>query len=491
MKDWMKVLARKFEAARRKHPEQKLMILFDIDGTILDMRYMMLYVLQRFDVEHGTRYFDDLEVEALNIHENQLEEFVAARGLPPEEVERLKEWYAKNRWAPSAVMQSHRPFRGVLEVIRWFQIQPETYVGLNTGRPEFLRQDTLRSLNALAEEYRVDFKSDLLFMNPSNWDHDITQAKVAGIRHFEKEGYRIVAFIDNEPANLKAVAEADLGGEILLLHADTLFESPLRHRPERSVSGKNYDLTSLIAEEHLPKHVQFVWQGVNDAANLRQFLASNIRWGELDVRRDPQSQGLVLRNDDFKEYPPAEGEEWEGFEEFAEDFAKHGRSLQIDLKEGGSVLDEVIDTVERLGIREDRLWFKGDLHRLEEKGVLLLAAAFPGARLQCSIDFLVPMFQAAPDQARKFLDRLGAWGVNRYGLDWALAKRRTILETIQTWGYPLGLEAVPDLEAFLQAILLLPDSVASDFNFPQWCYYGHGAGVANRRYQYQVSPTPA
>ncbi len=154
MKDWMKVLARKFEAARRKHPEQRLMILFDTDGTILDMRYMMLYVLQRFDLEHGTRHFDGLEVEALNIHENQLEEFARRRGLPALEVERLMAWYAQNRWAPSAVMQSHRPFRGVLEVIRWFQIPENTCVGLNTGRPEFLREDTLRSLNALAEEYR-------------------------------------------------------------------------------------------------------------------------------------------------------------------------------------------------------------------------------------------------------------------------------------------------------------------------------------------------
>ena len=46
------------------------------------------------------------------------------------------------------MLAAHRPYRGVLEVIRWFQLQPATFVGLNTGRPEQLRDETLRSLNA-------------------------------------------------------------------------------------------------------------------------------------------------------------------------------------------------------------------------------------------------------------------------------------------------------------------------------------------------------
>lgn len=38
-------------------PEDKLKILFDIYGTILDMRYMILYDLQSFDYYHGTCFF--------------------------------------------------------------------------------------------------------------------------------------------------------------------------------------------------------------------------------------------------------------------------------------------------------------------------------------------------------------------------------------------------------------------------------------------------
>lgn len=482
MKNWMTILARRYEEARRLYPNDKLMILFDIDGTILDMRYMMLYVLRAFDREHATAHFAELDVEELSIHENQLAEFLERRGLPAAERERLAAWYEKNRWAPSAVMESHRPFQGVLEVIRWFQIQPQTYVGLNTGRPEFLRTDTLRSLNALAEEYRVEFTSELLFMNPSSWDHDIVQAKVAGMRRFEAEGFRVVAFIDNEPANLKAVAEADPEHKILLLHADTLFESHPRFIPERSVSGKEYALSSLVTERQLPRHVQFIWQGVNDGANLRQFLASNVTWGEMDVRRGPSAQGLVLGCEGFSESSGLGGEDAGRFEEYLSAFHRQGKSLLVDLHDP-ACLDGVIDALERAGIPEDRLCFKAEPPRLEERGIRLLAAAFPRAGLQCSVDFLVPMFQASPEQAEKFLRRLSGWGVNRFGVGWPFARQRGLLERIRAWGYRVAVEEVPDLEAFLQATLLLPDAIASDFNFPQWCYYGQGAGKRRHRYE--------
>ena len=50
------------------------------------------------------------------------------------------------------MLEAHRPFRGVLEVIRWFQLQPNTEVGLNSGRPEDLRAETLTTLNRLGAE---------------------------------------------------------------------------------------------------------------------------------------------------------------------------------------------------------------------------------------------------------------------------------------------------------------------------------------------------
>lgn len=466
MTDWMQALAGHYEETRRRFPNDRFMILFDIDGTILDMRYLTLHVLKGFDRALGTSKFQDLEVEQLNIHENQILDFLQDRGLGEVEIKEVLAWYEKNRWGQDAVMQSHRSYRGVLEVIRWFQIQPNTVVGLNTGRPESLRAETLRSLNALGKEHRVDFRSDLLFMNPhENWEGDILQSKVAGIRHFQAQGYRVLAFIDNEPANLRAVADSEVAEDVLLLHADTLFESPLGHRPERSLSGREYDLTAFLSERRLPSHVQLIWQGVNDEANLRQFLASNIRWGEMDVRADGTSE----------------------FGSFLGRLKSSDKALLIDLHEGGACVDRVIDALHEWEFPEQRLGFKGELSRLEESGIRLLSVAFPKSTLQCSIDFLMPMLGAAPEEAKRFLDRMIDWGIRRFGLSWAeLQGGGPALEQLQNWGYPVVLEEVPDLEAFLKASLLLPAGIASDFNFPQWCYYGRGAGGGKKVHLYEA-----
>ena len=101
--------------------------------------------------------------------------------------------------------------------------------------------------------------------------------------HFQKEGYRIFAMVDNEPDNLRAVSKIDPQQEILLLHADTIFESKRTKMPRRTVRGKAYDLIELISEKALPERIQFVWHGVNDKANLRQFLAS-----DTDFHRSPK-----------------------------------------------------------------------------------------------------------------------------------------------------------------------------------------------------------
>ena len=48
---------------------------------------------------------------------------------------------------------------------------------------------------------------------------------------------------------------------------------------------------------------------------------------------------------------------------------------------------------------------------------------------------------------------------------------------------------VPDLKSFLQAVLLMPRSITSDFNFPKWHYYGRGSGQDSEHYEYSVHKT--
>ena len=54
------------------------------------------------------------------------------------------------------------------------------------------------------------------------------------------------------------------------------------------------------------------------------------------------------------------------------------------------------------------------------------------------------------------------------------------------WGFDVNIYDVPDLESFLQAVLLMPRSITSDFNFPKWYYYGRGSGENGNHYEYSM-----
>jgi len=488
MKEWMKSLALHYEQTRNQYPEDKVMILFDIDGTILDMRYMILYVLRAFDYHRQTRFFEDLKITDITIHETDPDELLEKLAIPMDRRNDIINWYEKQFWSNEAILESHRPFTGVMEVIRWFQVQPNTYVGLNTGRPESMRTDTLCSLNRFGEEYKVEFSNSLLYMmNPYGQDREITTSKVAGILHFQKSGYRIFAYIDNEPENLQAIAQLDPYKQILLLHANTLFKSKRRKLPSRAVSGKRYDLTELIHERVLPQHVQFVWHGVNDEGNLRQFLISNIRWAECDVRLDPKGENVVLRDDSFASLPPQEDEELLKLDNIINTLKGSKKSIKLDLKESDLLIDKILSIISNDSLEGENLWFNGKIEILKESGFRKLAEAYPQAIIQCPIDSLVPLILSVPGKALAILDMFRDWGVNRFSISWKNTDIRQTLDKLDKWGFETNIYNVPDLESFLQAVLLMPRSITSDFNFPKWQYYGRGSGHHQKRHVYSIT----
>lgn len=225
MHTWMTELGLHFERVRLDHPGDPLLVLFDIDGTILDTRHLVRYVLRAYDEEHGQSFFRDLRVEDIDVHEDELPRLLERLPIPLAARTQVLRWYLEHHWQEQAVLDGHRPFRGVLEVICWFQLQENTFVGLNTGRSEDVRAATLHCLNALGREFRVRFSDDLLAMNPAFGEVEITRVKVENLRRFQERGFRVVAMVDNEPENLAALAAAYPEGELLLLHADTIFSS--------------------------------------------------------------------------------------------------------------------------------------------------------------------------------------------------------------------------------------------------------------------------
>jgi hypothetical protein len=482
-------LAAHYERMRRAYPDRQLCIVFDVDGTILDLRYLVVHALLGYDREHGTEYFHGLRAEDVHVHENRIDEFLGDLALPTSVRADVLAWYEEHLWSPEGILAANQPYRGVLGVIRWFQLQPATCVVLNTGRPEEIRELTLQALNGLGRAYRVAFDSDLLYMNPCGWQQRVANSKVATIRRLQERGMRVVAVVDNEPAVIQAMAEADETHEILFLHADTIFESQRVLTP-RTVTGSTYDLAELVPEKELRRRVQFVWHGVNDEANLRQFLASGVHWAECDIRQDPLGR-LVLRHDSFEKSPWHRAEQPFRLEACLGALRAHGRAVALDLKEDGDVVDRVLDIVAALGFDEDSLWFNGSIEDLGESGIRQLAEAYPAATVSVPVDFLGPLLLAAPELAKDVLATLSSWGVNRWSLDWHTPAIRELMDRLEEGGWPVNVYGIPDLEAFLEASLLLPSSVTADFNFPDWHYFGRGSGEHRAYHRYEFARTVA
>jgi len=242
----MSVLASQYGVFQRRYPGDRLLAVFDIDGTILDMRYVIHHVLRAYDQQNGTTHFAALEPKHVFVHEARIRDFLEHRRIPTREMDRIERWYKKVFWSAETIRVAHQAFDGVFEVIRWFQNQPRTAVALNTGRPEFLRSETLDSLNSMGSVHGVCFLSELLHMNSNGWDGGVTSAKAEGLRRFRDDGYRIFAVLDNEPENIAAMQDADVEAEILFLHADTNFLSEPSFLP-RTVGGREYGLARLLS----------------------------------------------------------------------------------------------------------------------------------------------------------------------------------------------------------------------------------------------------
>lgn len=242
--------------------------------------------------------------------------------------------------------------------------------------------------------------------------------------------------------------------------------------------------TELIPEMSLPKQIQFVWHGINNEANLRQFLASDFNWGECDVRLHPIDEEPILRHDSFKNSPLDPNEKWLTLDSLLSCVAKTDKSIKIDLKAGGIIVEKVMESIDANGLDDSRLWFNSNLERLQELGFWKLSKKYPKAILQADVDFMAPLICSVPGKARDILDMFTEWGINRFSISWQTQNLSIFLDQMNDWGFEVNIYDVPDLESFLQTVLLMPQSITSDFNFPKWHYYGRGPGENGFHYEY-------
>ena len=65
----MRALSHHYAKVRQAEPTAELCVVFDIDGTIFDMRHLVVHVLLSYDRAHGTDRFHGLVADDIHYHE--------------------------------------------------------------------------------------------------------------------------------------------------------------------------------------------------------------------------------------------------------------------------------------------------------------------------------------------------------------------------------------------------------------------------------------
>jgi hypothetical protein len=266
---------------------------------------------------------------------------------------------------------------------------------------------------------------------------------------------RVVAVVDNEPENLEAMAQADRSGEILFLHASTIFLSARRALP-RSVSGANYDLGAFASESELQGHVQLVWSDIVEPQGLHAYLDRAVRSLAVPVRPDPYGRPEIARRSDPSHQLPALR-----LTEVLAAAADANRTVRLDLQAGGALVDDVLALVDASGISPASVWLSGEFHELGERGIRLVRSRIPEATISCPVDFLAPLVFGALEHALDVLDVLRSWGVDRVGIHWGQPRVRDFVTELERWGREVDICGISDANALLEAAMLLPRSVTA------------------------------
>lgn len=361
----------------------------------------------------------------------------------------------------------------VFLTLRWYQIQKSVELCIASYNPNAGSYSLLRSIRRYAQNTGF-VADDTLHVVTSE---DLAENKSSPedvVTHIRQQGMRVIVYLGGE----NFTPDSD---DVLNLNFNEIF-APTDVNPAQVVPDSS--LTHLITEKELPDKMQLCWHGINDRENLRQFLKSDVRWGEVDIRNNPNTNRLMARHDSFKKSPKFPGEEVLELSEALDRFREQDRSVKIDFKQGGEVVDRVIEILREKGFRDSELWFHADAWVIGISGFRKITSAFPDAVIQTTIDRLAFWIATFPFIGKWLMRILSGWSMNRFLLTWESRYKVTVLQRMEKWGYPVNFYQIPNLEEFLKAVLLVPASITTDFNFPEWGYYGRGSGQDLKWHEY-------
>lgn len=226
------------------------------------------------------------------------------------------------------------------------------------------------------------------------------------------------------------------------------------------------DIEAVIAEGLYPYHIQLVRSGVNSRSDLGGFLSSDMKWAELDVWLNPASDSMILRDFSFEKKPPHVNETFFSLEDCLGPLFKYGRGAKINIREGGSVLDLLKKEIDYYNVHDSNLWFSSGIQYITGHNFIDLAQSYPGAILECDVNFLLPVFWESVEKVSGILSLLSSWGINRFSLNWDMTdEKKNFINYLDEKGLNVNISNVADIESLIKVILLHPcSSVSCDFN---------------------------
>jgi mRNA-degrading endonuclease RelE of RelBE toxin-antitoxin system len=400
----MRALAEHYRACRRRFSGERLLIVFDIDGTLLQCP-------PRTASDDG--------------------DFGLSSATPV-------------------------PFPGALETLRWFQMQPNTDVALNSGRSEALRARTLKMMSSLGKNYKIHFDDELVAMNPYGVDQ-VARAKCEALQRFRDAGYRIVAMVDDQLENAEAMAECDVDGDTLYLLAHRLFAGTRRVAGTNRapiVPGDGFKFDGLMAPEDVSKRVRLVCHHLETRSELLAFFRSSIEWGRIAVALDEEgTPNLVGR---FPEGPLRLETALAGINTVL-------KSVSIQLHGGRQLVVEVLELLAWFGLTSSQVVFEVD--QATDDAIEHLREFVPDICLQKTV---VPSLYSGGADLSTWLHGMRSQGVRRLSVNWQNGEQNRVAGELLERGWEVDISGLDEADSFLRAILLLPTSVTTPLSLFDW-----------------------
>jgi hypothetical protein len=201
--------------------------------------------------------------------------------------------------------------------------------------------------------------------------------------------------------------------------------------------------------------IELVWHRLNRRHDLARFFGSDVRWAECDARVSPSGSIVVSHT------AGTEGDR--RFDHWLAEVAAAGRSAKIDLKEGGPVLDGVIEIAGRTPIPHEDLWFNCAQETIGgARGFRAVAEALPGARMSVPVDTLAAWILEAPEAAMELLDRVRAAGVDHLSISVGTQMFERVVRIASEHGWSTNVWDVRTPAQWHDAVASAPSALTAD-----------------------------